>query len=163
MGTRSESRLRFHAGAIAVLAVLGLGVSGYLLYEHYCAPIACIGTGCALVDASPYSEIFGVPLSALGLLSYGAILGLSLGGVRPHPHLRPRLHGGPGAWPLFLGIFGIALTGVLFSAYLTYVELAIIRAVCSWCVTSAVLITAIFAIALHALRTTPAPAGLELG
>lgn len=151
-----KNRLSFHAGAVAVLAALGLGVSGYLLYEHYCAPIACIGTGCALVDASPYSEIFGVPLSALGLLSYGAILGLSLGGLR----LRDR---GPRAWPLFLGILGMALTGVLFSAYLTYVELAIIRAVCSWCVTSAVLITAIFAISLHALRTMPAPEGLEWG
>ena len=157
MTMENESRLGLHAGAIATLAVLGLGVSGYLLYEHYCAPIACIGTGCALVDASPYSEIFGVPLSALGLLSYAAILGLSLGILR----LRDR---GPKAWPLFLGIFGVALTGVLFSAYLTYVELAILRAVCSWCVTSAILIAAVFAISLHALRTAPAldPGGLEM-
>lgn len=155
-----KNRLSFHAGSVAVLAAFGLGVSGYLLYEHYCAPIVCIGTGCAQVDASPYSEIFGVPLSALGLLSYGAILGLSLlGGLR----LRDR---GPRAWPPFLGIFGMALTGVLFSAYLTYVELAILRAVCSWCVTSAGLITAIFAISLHALRTIsapgPGPGGIEM-
>ncbi len=151
---KSEARLRRAAGAIVVLAALGIGVCGYLLYEHYCAPIACIGTGCARVDASPYSEIFGVPLSALGLLSYGAIGGLGLGALR---------RGGPRAGAFFLGIFGLALVGVLFSAYLTYVELAIIRAVCTWCATSAALIAAIFGISLYALRAIPAPAPAEEG
>jgi uncharacterized membrane protein len=135
--------------AIVPLAALGLGVSGYLLYEHYCAPIVCIGSGCALVDASPYSEIFGVPLSIFGLVSYGFILTLALLSLRaPAPQA---------AW-LHAGIYGMALTGTLFSAYLTYVELAIIHAVCTWCVSSAVLITLILLLAIARLQVRM-PAG----
>ena len=132
---------------IVFLAILGLGVSIYLLYEHYVAPIACVGSGCALVDASPYSEIFGVPLSILGLASYVTILILGLFSLRA-PTARV-------GW-LFLGIFGLALTGVLFSAYLTYLELAVIHAICIWCVTSAVLITAIAVLSALGLKA-PAP------
>lgn len=138
---------------IVLFAILGLGVSAYLLYEHYVAPIACISSGCALVDASPYSEIFGVPLSILGLASYSVILTLGLFSL-----------GAPAArvgW-LFLGIFGLALTGGFFSVYLTYLELAVIHAVCPWCVTSAGLITAIAVSAALGLKApVPRPQGAE--
>jgi len=131
---------------IAVLALLGLGDSAYLAYEHFVAPIVCIGSGCAVVDQSPYSEIFGVPLSVLGLLSYSAILGLALASLRTGNPLSDYLH---------LGVFGLALTGVVFSAYLTYLEIAVIHAVCTWCMVSAVDIAVIFVLATVGL-TTPA-------
>jgi uncharacterized membrane protein len=134
---------------IVALALLGLGDSAYLAYEHFVAPIVCIGSGCAIVDASIYSEIFGIPLSVLGLLSYGLILGLALSSLRAE---------NPLSWYLHLGVFGLALTGTIFSAYLTYLEFAVIHAFCTWCMVSAVNITVIFVLATVGL-TTPAREG----
>ncbi|MCR4404444.1 MAG: vitamin K epoxide reductase family protein [Candidatus Acetothermia bacterium] len=128
---------------ISLLALLGLGVSAYLAYEHFCGPIVCIGSGCAIVNESVYCRIFGVPLSVLGLLNYALILGLAIASLRVKNPLSSWLH---------LGIFGLALSGTIFSAYLTYLEFAVIRAFCTWCVVSAVTITAIFA--LSSLKLT---------
>jgi uncharacterized membrane protein len=44
-------------------------------------------------------------------------------------------------------VFGMALTGVLYSAYLTWLELYRINAICIWCVASACLLTVLFAAA----------------
>ena len=41
---------------------------------------------------------------------------------------------------------------VLFTAYLTYLELYVIHAICRWCVGSAVIIVLIFALSLLDLR-----------
>ena len=40
-------------------------------------------------------------------------------------------------------LFIMAVIGVVFSAYLTYLELFVIHAICPWCVTSAILLIAI--------------------
>lgn len=130
--------------AIIALALLGMGVSAYLAYEHYCGPIVCIGYGCAIVNQSIYCRIFGVPLSVLGLLNYSLIAGLGVASLRAKNPLSNWLH---------LGIFGLSLSGTIFSAYLTYLEFAVIRAFCTWCVISAVTMTAIFV--LSALKLTP--------
>lgn len=132
--------------AIIPLALLGLGVSGYLAYEHYVAPIACIGRGCALVDQSPYSEIFAVPLSVLGLICYGSILGLAIGNLRAQNPLSTHLQ---------LGILGLALVGTIFSAYLIYLEFAVIQAFCTWCTISAVTIAAILVLSTLGLPRRP--------
>jgi uncharacterized membrane protein len=70
---------------------------------------------------------------------------------------------GPVAEPyLLLGVFGLALVGAGYWAWLTWVELAVIRAVCPWCVISAVLVTAVFALAtgevVRRLARPPRPA-----
>jgi uncharacterized membrane protein len=54
-----------------------------------------------------------------------------------------------------LAVFGLALTGTLYSAYLTYVELFVLHAVCPYCVVSAVLMTAIFILAVIRFRRPP--------
>jgi len=134
---------------IVALALLGLGDSAYLAYEHFGHRIVCIGTGCSIVDASIYSGIFDVPLSVLGLLAYSLILGLTAWSLRAANPLSDYLH---------LGIFGLALTGTIFCAYLTYLEFAVIQAFCTWCMISAVNIAVIFILATLGL-TTPARAG----
>ncbi len=132
-------------GAIIALALLGMGVSAYLAYEHFCGPIACIGQGCALVDQSVYCTIYGLPISVLGIVTYAAILGLALASLRLKEPLA--------AW-LYLGVFGLSLSGTIFSAYLTYLEFAVIRAFCTWCVISAVTITTIFGLAAAEVKRT---------
>ena len=96
------------------------------------------GGGCESVNSSIYSEINGIPIAILGLGAYLAIAALLT--------LEKRV----GALETYgpLAVFGLALTGTLYSAYLTYVELFVLRAVCPYCVASAVLITAIFILAV---------------
>jgi uncharacterized membrane protein len=50
-----------------------------------------------------------------------------------------------------LAMFGMALFGTLFSIYLTYIELFVIHAVCIWCLSSAVSITALMLLNLPSI------------
>ena len=128
-----------------LLALAGLGVSGYLTWTHVAnQAIICGGSqDCDIVQQSVYSEILGVPVALLGLLTYATLLIMTL--------LRGRLSQDLEAY-VPLAVFGISLTGVLYSAYLTYLELYVIYAICQWCVSSAIIITAIFLLSLPDLR-----------
>lgn len=135
----------FLRGGILLLALAGIGVSAYLMYEHFVGPIVCFtGSDCQTVDDSVYSEIFGIPMAAIGLVSYLAVLGLELGSLRAREPL---------AGYLQLAVFGVSLAGVVFAIYLTYLEFYVIHALCSWCLTSAVVITLIFLLSIGTLRT----------
>jgi uncharacterized membrane protein len=126
LGWSTDRRLRI---AVGVLCVIGIGIAGYLTYVHYAGlKVLCLSSGgCETVQSSRYAKLDGVPVSVLGLAGYITIL-LSLA-----------LRGDTGR---AVG-FGIALVGFLFSAYLTYRELFTIKAICQWCVASAVLMTAL--------------------
>lgn len=122
---------------LAAVSVAGLAVSLYLTWTYAAgAAPACVGgsAGCETVQSSPYSRILGVPVPALGLGGYAALL------------VSAALRGLAGA---AFGLF-VALVGTLFSGYLTWLELFVIEAICQWCVASAVLMVA--ALALAALR-----------
>jgi uncharacterized membrane protein len=123
----SDRRLRV---TVAVLALLGLAVAGYLTYVHYAElkPIcAGGGAGCERVQNSRYAELAGIPVALLGLIGYALILA-SLW----VPGEAGRLGGAV-----------LALAGFGFSAYLTWLELFEIDAICQWCVVSAVLMSAL--------------------
>ena len=128
---------------ITILSLLGIGVSGYLTYIHYSgAPIFCGGSSsCELVNSSRFAFIGPIPVAALGLGAYIAILVLSL--IKTD---ETRL------WPSQL-IFGFSLIGVLFQLNLTRVELFVLYAICYWCVASQIIILLIFILALP--RRTP--------
>jgi uncharacterized membrane protein len=126
--------------ASVALALLGALDSAYLTWIKLANTRAfCSGVGdCDAVNSSVYSEVMGIPIALLGLGAYLAIAALLL--------LEDRL-------PLLeeygpLAVFGLALTGTLYSAYLTYVELFVIYAVCPYCVVSALLITGIFILSI---------------
>jgi uncharacterized membrane protein len=125
--------------AMAALAVLGIAVAGYLTWVHYAdvSPICLASGGCEKVQSSRYAELAGVPVAVLGLAGYVAILGSLLL---------------PGEVELLGGAL-LALAGFGFSAYLTYLELFRIHAICQWCVVSAALMAALAALAtLRLLR-----------
>jgi uncharacterized membrane protein len=84
------------------------------------------------VQNSEYSELAGMPVAILGLAGYLTIVAASF------------VPGEAGR----LGVAGIALTGAGFSAYLTYLELFVIDAICQWCVASAVIMASIAALAV---------------
>jgi uncharacterized membrane protein len=129
---------------VLVLCVLGIGDAGYLTYVHYAGiKVACLASGgCETVQASRYAKLDGIPVALLGLIGYIAIL-LSLA-------IRGELGRAAG--------FGIALIGFGFSMYLTYRELFTIKAICQWCVASAVLMTALVILtAVRFLRDDSGP------
>jgi uncharacterized membrane protein len=131
------------------LGLAGLGVSAYLMWGYTVpgATLSCGGSsGCDTVKDSVYANLAGIPLPVLGLASYAALLVLV--GLQGQPAIRGR------GWSpyLALGIFGISLAGVLYSAYLTYIELFVIYAICRWCVASAFIMVAIFVLSIFNLR-----------
>ena len=129
--------MRRYLMVVAVLALIGIAVAGLLTSFHYNAASAgrfcSTSGGCQTVNTSRFAKIGEVPVAVLGLLGYAGVLGLSVGATRilMLRDLAP------------LGIFGVSLVGVLYSAYLTYLELFVIRAICPWCVASAVIMTLI--------------------
>jgi len=136
----TDRRLRI---AILVLSLIGIGVAGYLTYVHYEGlKVLCLSSGgCETVQASSYAKLDGVPVAVLGLAGYIGILG-SLA-------IRTELGRIAG--------FTIALIGFGFSMYLTYRELFTIKAICQWCVSSAVLMTVLAILtAIRAVRDEPA-------
>lgn len=116
------------------LALAGVLVAGYLITVHYTGQAAfCSGVGgCETVNSSPYAVLFGIPVAAYGFATYLAVAACSLWQAR---HPSPVL-----TWPALVA-FGLAVVGVLFSAWLTYLELFVIHAICPWCVTSAAIVT----------------------
>ncbi|NIP39374.1 MAG: vitamin K epoxide reductase family protein [Candidatus Dadabacteria bacterium] len=122
---------------ILVFAVLGLLISAYLSYAYFSSgqTTFCLsGSGCDVVRESPYSKVFGISVPYFGLIGYLIII-FSL------------LYKGLGDKRYSL-IYYFSLAGVAFSAYLTYLEVAVIKAICPYCVLSAVLVLAILITAL---------------
>ena len=119
----------------SALAVVGLADALYLLTVHWgWWSVACFGVNeCDVVNTSAYSELFGIPVALLGVVSYVTLLVTSLLVAR----------GGQAAEVLGYVRFFVAAAGVVFSVYLSYLELFVIHAVCPWCAFSAVLVTLI--------------------
>jgi uncharacterized membrane protein len=126
---------------VPILCLIGFGVAGYLTYVEtrqvaaICGPVG----DCNTVQASPYAKLFGfLPVGLLGLFGYLAILcawavmRFGKGGISDFGSL---------------AVFVFALFGVLFSIYLTYLELAVILAVCMWCLTSALIMAVLLVLA----------------
>jgi len=130
-----ETRLR----TIALIALVGLFVAVYLwLYQMgFYGALLCGAGSCEVVQASKYARFLGQPVPLLGTLWYGGVLILAF------------LALGPASGQRWLDVLlALATTGgLLFSIYLTAVELLILHAVCMWCVISAVLTVSIFVLA----------------
>jgi uncharacterized membrane protein len=126
-----------------VLAVLGLGVAGYLVYVHYANvdPVCNIAHGCHQVQISHYAKLAGVPVALLGLFGYIIIFASLLI---------------PGETARMTAAL-TALVGFGFSMYLTYRELFTIDAICQWCVLSAILMTGLAIVCTWRLLRADAP------
>jgi len=123
-----------------VLAIIGLLVSIYMtIYKITSNDSMCIGSGdCKTVNASRYAEVYGIPVAVLGVAGYAAILAVLF------LERRPGFFQQNGTM-LF---FGLSLTGFLFTLYLIFVEVALIRAYCPFCITSQTVMTIIFIISV---------------
>jgi uncharacterized membrane protein len=126
---------------LAVLALIGVLISGYMsAYKlGLLGMLACGPGGCEIVQHSPWAVLLGVPVPFLGLAGYGVLLVTALLGLQPAFVADRRIAG-----VLLAG----ALAGFGFSAYLTYLEAAVIHAWCRWCIGSAVIATLILLLAI---------------
>lgn len=124
-----------------ISTIVGLVDSLYLSWiklshqETLCLP----GIGdCETVNTSRYAEVFGIPIALLGALAYLTILALLL--FEDRRVVRKEISK--------MAVFGLSLFGVLYSVYLTYIEIAVLRAICPFCVISALAILVIFIFSL---------------
>jgi len=129
--------------SIYLLAGIGLIDSLYLSWVKLTHQEAfCGGSGdCATVASSPYSEIGGVPIALLGVGAYVLVLLLVF--------LETRNAFWRNNAPLL--VFGLSLSGTIYSAYLTYLEIAVIHAICQYCVVSAVVMVLLLVVAFFRL------------
>ncbi|MBT3669131.1 MAG: vitamin K epoxide reductase family protein [Chloroflexi bacterium] len=126
------------------LTIIGLLDSLYLSWLKLAKDeIICLG-GCDIVNSSKYAEILGIPVALIGALAYLAILFFLINKIE---------------FVFFkenstIIVFIFSLIGVIYSLYLTYLELYIIHAICPFCVISAIvlvllLVTTIFRLKLE--------------
>ncbi len=127
--------------------VIGLLVSIYMtIYKLTDDNSMCLGSGdCSIVNASQYSEVRDIPVAVIGMAGYAAILAL-LFLERRSDFLKENAT---------LLIFGLSLTGFLFTVYLIYVEIYLIKAFCPFCITSQVAMTLIFILSIIRLVRQP--------
>ncbi len=133
---REESETPRRDWPVAALSAAGLAVAGYLGVAKIAGDSAIFcaaGSGCDVVQASRYAVFLGLPTALWGAGLYALIGTLALLGFT-----RQR----------WLTAFLLAVAVASFSAYLTYLELFVIRAVCGYCVASAVIAAALFGLLL---------------
>lgn len=130
-----ERRMR----GIVLISLIGLFVAVYLLLYQmgFYGALLCGAGSCEVVQASKYARFLGLPVPLLGTLWYAGVLVLAFLALGPASGRR-RVE-------MLLAL--VAIGGLLFSMYLTGIELLVLHAVCMWCVVSAVLTVAIFVLA----------------
>jgi len=132
---------------IFVLSILGVATAIYVLqsFLRQTGVICLTGGGCELVRKSPVSYPLGIPVPAFGLAGY---LGLTILSFLRTLQLPSTMN-----HRLLTGMLGIAIFGICFVTWFTYMELFVIRGVCTWCLVSAVNMYVIFGLVILSLRS----------
>lgn len=132
---------------LLALIVVGLLVSIYMtIYKVTSNENMCIGSkDCSVVNASRYSEVNGIPVAVIGMGGYATLLALLW------LERRPGFFKENGS----MIFFGVSLVGFLFTVYLVFVEIALIKAYCPFCITSQVSMTIIFILSVIRLIKQP--------
>jgi len=108
-------------GVIAALALAGAAVAAYLVYARYTGTqLACTTGGCETVQHSKYAKAAGIPVAVLGLAAYLAVFVTALSARVEAAAI--------GA--------AIVLAGLAFGVYLIVIQVAVIDAICQWCLAS---------------------------
>jgi uncharacterized membrane protein len=115
--------------AMLVLTIIGIADAAYVAHGNYAgAQLWCpILDGCNTVVNSPYSRVFGTPMSYFGFIYYLFMFGLAA-----------RLAYEPFSRSLRFRAILYAGLGAISSIYFLYLQLGYIREVCSYCLISAV-------------------------
>lgn len=124
---------------VGALSLTGLVISLYIWYKQVTTgPVLCIGRGCATVIRSRYGRLLGVPNGLWGTIYFGGLVGAAVAGA-VFPEAAPAL----ARAAAFASSIALA-----FFAYLAYLQFAILKALCNWCLASAALTLAVFLLLL---------------
>ncbi len=133
---------KFHRVLISVSALAGLIVMTYLTYIHFSGITSfcdiAAGLSCDTVTSSIYAELFGIPVSILGILYFTAALSVSL----TNSSLRA-----------FRFLFFLTIFVIIPSLYLTGMEIFFIKSFCILCETSKILMFFILGISYTAIKS----------
>jgi uncharacterized membrane protein len=127
--------------AVALLSLLGLLDAAYLALERLTGgPLACpIGGGCETVQSSSYALLFGVPVAFIGAAGYALLLVVAMLSLH---------HDSLGGVPLGTLLLALASIALLAGVYFVYLQVAVIGAICFWCMIAALLDLLIWVAAL---------------
>lgn len=130
---------------VAALSLAGIFVALYLLLYKlgFIGEISCRIGSCETVNSSRWATFLGIPVAGWGVAWYAGMFVLAL--VSTGERLAESAS-------VSLLLVLVATTGLLFSLYLTYLEIFRIHAICQWCVVSAIIVTIIFFVCLMDLR-----------
>ena len=138
---------------MAALALAGIFLALYLLFYKLgmLGSLNCRVGSCETVNTSKWATFLGFPVAGWGVAWYVVAFAVSLAGTTERF---------AGSRNVSLALLGLTASGLLFSAYLTWLELFVIQAICQWCVVSAVIVLVMFVLAVLDLReTSEAPVG----
>jgi uncharacterized membrane protein len=127
--------------AIVAIALAGVAISTYLAATELAGGLPVCGPiqGCRTVATSAYANLAGLPVALLGVGFSGVMA--TLGAIWGRTTWRPAL----------MALYGLGLFGVLSVGFLTYLEIAVIEAICIWCVGYAVTVLGGWLVAAFAL------------
>lgn len=133
--------------AVAALALGGFFISLYLtLFKlGMIGQLACGVGSCDTVNLSAWGSFLGLPVAAWGMGYYAVLFAVAFAGAHDRwadNPLLPRV------------MLMLAVWGLLFSGYLTYLELFVIHAICMWCVISAIIVVMILGLAVWEWRAS---------
>ena len=128
---------------IALLALAGLSAATYVYVAHSLGfRLVCpFATGCDAVQDSPYAVLFGLPVALLGMVGFAAYIVLALTGLRSSAARHEYLH----------ALLVLSVVEVAFTSYMAYLQVLVIRAICSWCMFSAAVTVALAALVMYAI------------
>ncbi|MBI3385715.1 vitamin K epoxide reductase family protein [Candidatus Gottesmanbacteria bacterium] len=126
---------------VFILALLGVVMAFYVLQSwlRQTSIICLTGGGCEAVRKSAVSYPFGIPVPAVGLVGYAVIAVLAF------------LKTTSQATWITKALLGMTIFGVCFVSWFTYMELFVIRAVCTWCAVSAVNMYILFFLVIRSI------------
>jgi uncharacterized membrane protein len=139
------------------LSFVGVVLASYLTWVHFDTGSLVCGLGdCHTVQASEFATIGPIPVAVLGLAMYATVLACNLV-IRSKPESE---------LPATIVAFAVALCGSVYALYLTWIEVAVIDAICQWCVVSAgltLLLTVVQAMLLRSRFSVTEPVLGETG
>lgn len=125
-----------------LFAILATGSAGYLAWVHLAGqePVCAILTGCETVANSEWSTFLGIPVALFGMAGSLVTLGAAVLWWRRADERA------------LLVAYLVGLASLPILAWLTWLELFVIHAVCIWCVAYAVMVIAGWVVAAVTLR-----------